>query len=144
MARRQTKTRNEQPVRSINATTDTARTNFNRAPQLPGHSDSTASHGQNVAGSATATNRADRSTGQPPVSDDFKQLRRQQQQLTGPIKIDLTKRLRGLSKADQPDQSRKSDRTQTDPSRAGQNHPDHQPTQRPSEPNDSRNNGPSR
>ncbi|MCP9334131.1 relaxase/mobilization nuclease domain-containing protein [Lentilactobacillus hilgardii] len=144
LASRQTKTRNEQPVRSINATTDTARTNFNRAPQLSGHPDPTASHGQNVVGSTTPADRTDRPTGQPPVSDDLKQLRRQQQQLTSPIKTDLTKRLRGLSKTNPTDQSGKSDRAQTDPSRAGQKHPDHQPTQRPSEPDDSRNNGPSR
>ncbi|MFT9235191.1 relaxase/mobilization nuclease domain-containing protein [Liquorilactobacillus nagelii] len=145
LASRQTQSKtNQQPKRAINATNEPAQSDPDRTPQLPGHSDSTASHGQNVAGSATATNRADRSTGQPPVSDDFKQLRRQQQQLTGPIKIDLTKRLRGLSKADQPDQSRKSDRTQTDPSRAGQNHPDHQPAQQPSEPNHSSNDGPNR
>lgn len=142
LARRQT--RNEQPERSINATADKTQSDFERTAQLSRDPDSTASHGQNLVGSTAPADRTDRPTSQPPVSDDLKQLRRQQQQLTGPIKTDLTKRLRGLSKADQPDQSRKSERTQTDPNQARPKQPVPHPTRRPSEPDHSRNDGPSR
>jgi hypothetical protein len=142
LARRQT--RNEQPEHSINVTADKTQSDFERTAQLSRDPDSTASHGQNIIGSTAPADRTDRSTGQPPVSDDLKQLRRQQQQLAGPIKTDLTKRLRDLSKTDQPDQSRKSDRTQTDPNRARPKHPAPQPIRRPSEPDNSRNDGPSR
>ena len=142
LARRQTRT--EQPERSINATADKTQSDFERTAQLSRDPDSTASHGQNLVGSTAPADRTDRPTSQPPVSDDLKQLRRQQQQLTGPIKTDLTKRLRGLSKADQPDQSRKSERTQTDPNQARPKQPVPHPTRRPSEPDHSRNDGPSR
>lgn len=142
LARRQT--RNEQPERSINATADKTQSDFERTAQLSRDPDSTASHGQNLVGSTAPADRTDRPTSQPPVSDDLKQLRRQQQQLTGPIKTDLTKRLRSLSKADQPNQSAKSDRTQTDPNRARPKQSAPQPTRRPSEPDHSRNDGPSR
>ncbi|MCB4209239.1 relaxase/mobilization nuclease domain-containing protein [Lactiplantibacillus plantarum] len=142
LARRQT--RNEQPERSINATADKTQSDFERTAQLSRDPDSTASHGQNIVGSTAPADRTDRPTSQPPVSDDLKQLRRQQQQLTGPIKTDLTKRLRSLSKADQPNQSAKSDRTQTDPNRARPKQSAPQPTRRPSEPDHSRNDGPSR
>ncbi|MCW0154723.1 relaxase/mobilization nuclease domain-containing protein [Lactiplantibacillus plantarum] len=142
LARRQT--RNEQPERSINATADKTQSDFERTAQLSRDPDSTASHGQNLVGSTAPADRTDRPTSQPPVSDDLKQLRRQQQQLTGPIKTDLTKRLRSLSKADQPNQSAKSDRTQTDPNRARPKQSAPQQTRRPSEPDHSRNDGPSR
>ncbi|MCT3063858.1 hypothetical protein C7M38_03207 (plasmid) [Lactiplantibacillus plantarum] len=142
LARRQT--RNEQPERSINATADKTQSDFERTAQLSRDPDSTASHGQNLVGSTAPADRTDRPTSQPPVSDDLKQLRRQQQQLTGPIKTDLTKRLRSLSKADQPNQSAKPDRPQTDPSRTRPKQPAPQPIRRPSEPDHSRNNGPSR
>ncbi|MBZ2202676.1 relaxase/mobilization nuclease domain-containing protein [Lentilactobacillus hilgardii] len=145
LASRQTQSRtNQQTQRTIKATVNSARTNFNRTEELSGHSDSAASHSQNVVGSTTPADRTDRPTGQPPVSDDLKQLRRQQQQLTSPIKTDLTKRLRGLSKTNPTDQSAKSDRPQTDPSRTGQKHPDRQSAQQPSEPNHSSNDGPNR
>ena len=143
LASRQTQSRINQSEQRFNAATDPARTDANRTPELPGHSDSTAIHGQNVPRSTTSTDRTDRPTSQPTVSDDLKQLRQQQRQLASPIKTDLTKRLRGLSKADQPDQSGKSDRPQTDSNRTNQKHPDHQPTQRPSEPDHSSNDGPS-
>lgn len=142
LARRQT--RNEQPERSINATADKTQSDFERTAQLSRDPDSTASHGQNLVGSTAPADRTDRPTSQPPVSDDLKQLRRQQQQLTGPIKTDLTKRLRGLSKADQPDQSGKSEHTQTDPNRARPKQSAPQPIRRPSEPDHSRNDGPIR
>lgn len=145
LARRQFQSKNnQQPQRAVNATNEPAQSNPDRTPQLPGHPDSTASHGQNVVGSTTPADRTDRSTGQSPVSDDLKQLRSQQQKLTGPIKTDLTKRLRSLSKADQPNQSAKSDRTQTDPNRARPKQSAPQPTRRPSESDHSRNDGPSR
>ncbi|UNL39500.1 relaxase, partial [Lactobacillus delbrueckii] len=70
--------------------------------------------------------------------------RQQQRQLASPIKTDLTKRLRNVSKADQPDQSGKSNRTQTDSNRARPKQPAPQPTQRPSEPGYPRDAGPSR
>lgn len=145
LASRQTQSRiNQQPARNINATIDPAQSDSDRTSELPGYSDSATSHGQNVPRSTTSADRTDRPTGQPTVSDDLKQLRQQQRQLAGPIKTDLTKRLRGLSKADQPDQSGKSDRTQTDSNRTSSKQSAPRSTQRPSEPDHSRDNGPSR
>ncbi|MCP9334169.1 relaxase/mobilization nuclease domain-containing protein [Lentilactobacillus hilgardii] len=145
LASRQTQSRtNQQPERATKATVDSAQSDPGRTPKLPGHPDSTASHSQNVSRSTTSADRTDRPTSQPTVSDNLKQLRQQQRQLTSPIKTDLTKRLRNVSKADQPDQSGKSDRPQTDPSRTDQKHPDRQSAQQPSEPNHSSNDGPNR
>ena len=145
LASRQIQSRtNQQPEQAINAAVDSARTNFNRTAELSGHSDSAASHSQNVSRSTTSADRTDRPTGQPTISDDLKQLRQQQRQLASPIKTDLTKRLRNVSKADQPNQSGKSDRPQTDSNRARPKQPAPQPTQRPSEPDHSRDDGPSR
>jgi hypothetical protein len=145
LASRQTQSRtNQQPERTVNPTIDPAQSDHSRTPELPGHSDSTASHSQNISRSTTATNRTNRSTGQSTISDDLKQLRQQQRQLTSPIKTDLTKRLRNVSKADQPDQSGKSNRTQTDSNRARPKQPAPQPTQRPSEPDYPRDAGPNR
>ncbi|MCT3397225.1 relaxase/mobilization nuclease domain-containing protein [Lentilactobacillus hilgardii] len=145
LASRQTQTRtNQQPERAIKATVDSARTNFNRTAELSRHPNSVSGNSQNVSRSTTATNRTKRSTGQSTISDDLKQLRQQQRQLASPIKTDLTKRLRNVSKADQPDQSGKSDRAQTNSNRTSQKQPAPQPTQRPSEPDHSRDDGPSR
>ncbi|MDO1604180.1 relaxase/mobilization nuclease domain-containing protein [Lactiplantibacillus plantarum] len=145
LASRQNQTRtNQQPERTVNPTIDPAQSDHSRAPELPGHSDSTARHSQNVPRSTTSSDRTDRPTSQPTVSDDLKQLRQQQRQLAGPIKTDLTKRLRSIPKADQPDQSGKSDRAQTNSNRTSQKQPAPQPTQRPSEPDHSRDDGPSR
>lgn len=144
LASRQTQSRTNQSEQRFNATTDPAQSDSDRTPELPGHSDSTAIHSQNVPRSTTSSDRTNRSTSQPTVSDDLKQLRQQQRQLAGPIKTDLTKRLRSISKADQPDQSRKSDRPQTDSNRARPKYSDPQPTQQPSEPDHSSNDGPSR
>ncbi len=102
LASRQIQSRtNQQPEQAINAAVDSARTNFNRTAELSGHSDSAASHSQNVSRSTTSADRTDRPTGQPTISDDLKQLRQQQRQLASPIKTDLTKRLRNVSKAEQ-------------------------------------------
>ncbi|MCT3393054.1 relaxase/mobilization nuclease domain-containing protein, partial [Lentilactobacillus hilgardii] len=145
LASRQTQSRtNQQPERAIKATVDSARTNFNRTAELSRHPNSVSGNSQNVPRSTTATNRTNRSTGQSTISDDLKQLRQQQRQLASPIKTDLTKRLRNVSKADQPDQSGKSNRTQTDSNRARPKQPAPQPTQRPSEPDHPRDAGPSR
>lgn len=145
LASRQNQTRtNQQPERTVNPTIDPAQSDHSRTPELPGHSDSTASHSQNVPRSTTSSDRTDRPTSQPTVSDDLKQLRQQQRQLAGPIKTDLTKRLRSIPKADQPDQSGKSDRAQTNSNRARPKQPAPQPTQRPSEPGYPRDAGPSR
>ena len=145
LASRQTQARtDQQPERAVNATIDPAQSDPGRTSELPGHSDSTASHGQNVPRSTTSSDRTDRPTSQPTISDDLKQLRQQQRQLAGPIKTDLTKRLRSVPKTDQPDQSGKSGRPQTDSNRARPKQPAPQPTQRPSEPDYSRDNGPSR
>ena len=145
LASRQTQTRtNQQPERAVNATIDQAQSDPGRTPELPGYPDSTAIHGQNVPRSTTSSDRADRPKSQSTVSDDLKQLRQQQHQLAGPIKTDLTKRLRSIPKADQPDQSRKSDRTQTNSKRTNSKQREPQPTQQPSEPDYSRNDGPSR
>ncbi|KAL3946130.1 relaxase, partial [Lactobacillus hilgardii] len=124
LASRQNQTRtNQQPERTVNPTIDPAQSDHSRTPELPGHSDSTASHSQNVPRSTTSSDRTDRPTSQPTVSDDLKQLRQQQRQLAGPIKTDLTKRLRSIPKADQPDQSGKSDRAQTNSNRTSQKQP---------------------
>ncbi|ULQ49353.1 relaxase/mobilization nuclease domain-containing protein [Liquorilactobacillus nagelii] len=145
LANRQTQSRtNQQPKRAVNATIDPTQSDPDRTPELPGHSDSAAIHGQNVSRSTTSSDRTDRPTSQSTVSDDLKQLRQQQHQLAGPIKTDLTKRLRSIPKADQPDQSGKSDRPQTDSNRTSSKQPASRPTQRPSEPNHSRDDGPSR
>ena len=145
LASRQTQTRtNQQPERAVNATIDQAQSDPGRNPELPGYPDSTAIYGQNVPRSTTSSDRADRPKSQSTVSDDLKQLRQQQRQLAGPIKTDLTKRLRSVPKADQPDQSRKSDRTQTNSKRTNSKQPEPKPTQQPSEPDYSRNDGPSR
>ncbi|MQM73726.1 MAG: relaxase, partial [Pseudoramibacter sp. EUB1.1] len=145
LASRQTQSRiNQQPKRAINATTDPTQSDPDRTPELPGHSDSTTINSQNVPRSTASSDRTDRPTSQPRVSDDLKQLRQQQRQLAGPIKTDLTKRLRSVPKADQPDQSAKPDRPQTDSNRARPKQPAPQPTQRPSEPDHSRDDGPSR
>lgn len=145
LASRQTQSRiNQQPKRAINATIDPAQSNPSRTPELSRNPDSTAIHSQNVPRSTTSSDRTNRPTSQPTVSDDLKQLRQQQRQFASPIKTDLTKHLRGLPKADQPDQSGKSDRTQTDSNRARPKQPAPQPTQRPSEPGYSRDDGPSR
>ena len=145
LASRQTQSRiNQQPKRAINATIDPAQSNPSRTPELSRNPDSTAIHSQNVPRSTTSSDRTNRPTSQPTVSDDLKQLRQQQRQFASPIKTDLTKHLRGLPKADQPDQSGKSDRTQTDSNRARTKQPAPQPTQRPSEPGYSRDDGPSR
>ena len=145
LASRQTQARiNQQPVRTINATIDPAQSNPGRTPKLPGHPDSTTINSQNVPRSTASSDRTDRPTSQPTISDDLKQLRQQQRQLTGPIKTDLTKRLRSVPKTDQPDQSAKSGRPQTDSNRARPKQPAPQPTQRSSEPGYSRDNGPSR
>jgi hypothetical protein len=145
LASRQTQSRtNQQPERATKATVDSAQSDPGRTPKLPGHPDSTASHSQNVSRSTTSADRTDRPTSQPTVSDNLKQLRQQQRQLASPIKTDLTKRLRNVSKTDQSDQSEKSDRPQTDSNRARPKQPTPQPTQQPSEPDHSRDDGPSR
>lgn len=145
LASRQTQSRiNQQPKRAINATIDPAQSDADRTPELPGHPDSTTINSQNVPRSTASSDRTDRPTSQPTISDDLKQLRQQQRQLASPIKTDLTKRLRNVSKADQPDQSGKSNRTQTNSNRTSQKQPAPQPTQRPSEPGYPRDAGPSR
>ncbi|MCW0154640.1 relaxase/mobilization nuclease domain-containing protein [Lactiplantibacillus plantarum] len=145
LANRQTQSRtNQQPERAIKATADSARTNFNRTAELSRHSNSVSGNSQNISRSTTSADRTNRSTGQSTISDDLKQLRQQQRQLTGPIKTDLAGFLRRFSKADQPDQSGKSNRPQTNSNRARPKQPAPQPTQRPSEPDHSRNDGPSR
>ncbi|MEJ1321296.1 hypothetical protein QY890_13160 [Latilactobacillus sakei] len=65
----------EQPEGTVNPTIDPAQSDHSRTPELPGHSDSTASHSQNVPRSTTSSDRTDRPTSQPTVSDDLKQLR---------------------------------------------------------------------
>ncbi len=144
LASRQNQSRTNQSEQRFNATTDATQSDSDRTPELPGHSDSTTINSQNVPRSTTSSDRTDRPTSQPTISDDLKQLRQQQRQLASPIKTDLTKRLRGLQKADQPDQSGKSDRAQTDSNRTSSKQPAPRPTQRPSEPDHSRDNGPSR
>ncbi|MCP9334187.1 relaxase/mobilization nuclease domain-containing protein [Lentilactobacillus hilgardii] len=145
LASRQTQSRtNQQPERATKATVDSARTNFNRTTELSRHPNSVSSNSQNISRSTTSADRTNRSTGQSTISDDLKQLRQQQRQLASPIKTDLTKRLRNVSKADQPDQPRKSNRAKTNSSRARQKQPAPQPTQQPSEPDHSRDAGPSR
>ncbi|MCP9334298.1 relaxase/mobilization nuclease domain-containing protein [Lentilactobacillus hilgardii] len=145
LANRQTQSRtNQQPERATIATVDSAQSDPGRTPKLPGHPDSTASHSQNVSRSTTSADRTDRRTSQPTVSDNLKQLRQQQRQLASPIKTDLTKRLRNVSKADQPDQSGKSNRPQTNSNRARPKQPAPQPTQQPSEPDYPRDAGPNR
>jgi hypothetical protein len=145
LANRQTQSRtNQQPEQAVNSTTNSTQSDPDRTPELPGHSDSTTINSQNVPRSTTSSDRADRPTSQSTVSDDLKQLRQQQHQLAGPIKTDLTKRLRSIPKADQPDQSGKSDRPQTDSNRTSSKQPATRKTQRPSEPDHSRDDGPSR
>ena len=145
LASRQTQSRiNQQPARTVNTTIDPAQSDPGRTPELSRDPDSTTINSQNVPRSTTSSDRTNRSTSQPTVSDYFKQLRQQQRQLAGPIKTDLTKRLRSVPKADQPDQSRKSNRPQTNPNRARPKYSNPQQTQRPSEPDHSRDDGPSR
>ncbi len=144
LARRQIQSRpTKQSEHGVSATSRPTESNLDRTPQLSRNPDSTTINGQNVTGSAASSDRTDRSKGQSTISTDLEKLRHQQQQLTSPIKTDLTRRLRGLSKTNPTDQSEKSDRAQTDPSRANQKHADSQSTQRPSEPEHQGNNGPS-
>ncbi|WP_285299858.1 relaxase/mobilization nuclease domain-containing protein [Lactiplantibacillus plantarum] len=138
------RTRDQGDTRTDTARIDRTQSDFERNQELSGHPNSTSEQTTNRVDRTTSTNQTNQPTRQSSLSDDLKQLRKQQQNQQRTISCDAQRRAKTVQRTDHDRQSTNHRQTQTNKQRPKEQQRYPENLKRQPKPDRSKDYGPSR